>query len=376
MKNVLLGAGCLLAALTATALPGEIAPGIDAAHSLAYTVDNDAAGLAPVAEWDDLRTFGMNLAVGLHPSLALHADYQSLTWRSDSPGTASRIDSLSLCLSGILARQSAAGFRLAARGSVGASLFGNLGGMALQGGYHQRVGIERPFPDTYDQYSSAALALSLSTEASLQRWLARPALFVSAEGNVPGSWQVQGGARVSLGSAGHSADAWALYRHQTLAGLSPTLDRVSALSRGAVAGFEIAASVLTCAAELNMVHGRFPQRRGNPPRVGRRPLPTRSPSPWSCTSIPRWRIRAAGSWCRWRGPAFASSRTHSSGGRACRDLRQQAFGRQSTVRASRAGSACRWVGWRESSRSAWRRSPRLSRSSHCAWRGHACRTGA
>jgi hypothetical protein len=268
MKNVPAAALCLLAALRAGALPGGVSPRTGPVDRFECWITNDAAGLAPVDEWDDLRTFGFELGVGLSARLAVHTDYQSFTWRSDSPSTASRIDSLGLALSGVLLDATTRRTRLVSRASVGASLFGDLGGLALQSGHHGWMGIGRSCPETYDAYSSTALALTIAGEASTKDGVVRPALFASVDGDIPGSWRIQGGARVTVGSAGAGGEAWALFRHQTPAGLSPTLDAVSRMASGVTGGFEVEAAWLSCSTQFNICTGVSESAVGI--RVGRR----------------------------------------------------------------------------------------------------------
>ena len=100
MRNVFTVAACFLAALTCSALPGNLSPRTGKADSFAFVLVNDAMGLGPVDEWDDLRTFGLVLAAESKTMLGLTTEYQSYTWRSDSPSTALRIDSLAVFLTG------------------------------------------------------------------------------------------------------------------------------------------------------------------------------------------------------------------------------------------------------------------------------------
>jgi hypothetical protein len=255
MKNVPAAVLCLLAARVVGALPGGIAPPTGAVESFEYSLTNDSGGFGPVQEWDDLRTFGIGLGVGLSPRLGLSADYQSLTWRSDNPGTASRIDALGVSLTAVLLEATTGRLALTSRASVGASIFGDLGGMVLQAGYHDRVGLERPIPEAYDPYSAATLSLSLLAEASLAAGPVRPAILASVDGDIPGSWRFQAGASAAAGRGGSGARAWVLYRHETVAGLSPTLDAVSRLARGVEAGFEVEAGWLACSSQLTLPGG-------------------------------------------------------------------------------------------------------------------------
>ena len=79
-----------LAGAAAGALPDGFQPMAGEDACVRFVVSNDAMGPGPVDEWDDLQTYGFGLTVAVMDPLALATEYQSFTWRSDSPSTASR----------------------------------------------------------------------------------------------------------------------------------------------------------------------------------------------------------------------------------------------------------------------------------------------
>lgn len=255
MKRSIIVVACLSAALAVSALPGGFLPRTGDDERLRFSVSNDAMGPGPVDEWDDLRSFRVGLTIALKAPLVLSTEYQSFTWRSDSPSSAARIDSVNVLLGSTLFDSSAWGLRFLSRGSLGASLVGELGGAILQEGFHGTVGLARPLPTSYDAYSCAALALSVSAEAALENGRVRPAIFGSVDGDLPGSWRLQAGARADIGGPGCGAAAWALYRYESPSGVSPTLDAVSRFATGAVVGLAAEASYLTSSMELNLSEG-------------------------------------------------------------------------------------------------------------------------
>jgi hypothetical protein len=255
VKRSIIVFACLWAALASGALPGAFRPEACQGDSLCFSVSNDAMGPGPVDEWDDLCSFGIDLLVGLKNSLALSTEYQSFTWRSDSPTTASRIDSINIALGGKILETAARGLRFASRGSLGVSLFGEFGGVVLQEGFHGTVGLARPLPVSYDPYSWAALALSLSADASLANGSVRPGLFASVDGDIPGSWRLEGGVQADIGAPGSGLAARALYRYESASGLSPTQDAVSRYATGMVVRLDIEASYLTGSMAVNLLQG-------------------------------------------------------------------------------------------------------------------------
>lgn len=218
-------------------------------------MSNDIFGPGPVAEWDDLHTFGMEMDAHVSGMLGLALSYDALTWRSDSPTTSSRIDSVRAQVTLALFDARYDSLRVVGNGAIGGTVYGDLGGIVLQEGVHGELGFARPVPVHYDPVSSAALAASLFAAASLEGWAVRPALFAMLDTESPGPWRFQTGVRMETGAPGSRIGAGAFYRYESGAGFSPTLDAVSRLQTGLVFDIECTTSFLTSQMEMNILTG-------------------------------------------------------------------------------------------------------------------------
>ncbi|MGA2975009.1 MAG: hypothetical protein ABSF77_06850 [Spirochaetia bacterium] len=215
-------------------------------------VTNDALGFVPVNEWDDLRTTGFGLSLSLGESFEIQACYDILTWRDG----ATRIDAAGarVAIDGLDAKEG--GFRFLLFPAAGVSIFGDLGGLLLQEGVHGKISVERPVPESYDSYRGAALAVSAVGRLSVEEWPAFvPETFGGIEGDLPGTWRAEAGARARVRGRGVDAAARISYRYQTEAGLSATLDAVSRGDRGVLVAVDFGVGHLTSSAEHNLSCG-------------------------------------------------------------------------------------------------------------------------
>jgi hypothetical protein len=237
-------------------LPAFPSPSVTAAGDGTRVIFiDDAFGPGPVAEWDDLRTFGFEVSTPAAGSFGIDARYDSLTWRADAPAGASRIDTLTLLLGGPLPRLTFGQGFAEVTLEAGAMLAGNLGGMTLQKGFHGNIGIERPFPVIYDDYGSLVLAGSLEAQLGWEQGVWKLALAASGEGEAGVGARGGAGLVAQAGSGPGSLRATLRAQGNGTRGVSPTLDQVAAHDSGLVVGLDAGAGRLRTSMTYNISSG-------------------------------------------------------------------------------------------------------------------------
>jgi hypothetical protein len=242
--------------LSVAALPAQPAffPVWDA-DSVSVQVRNDAFGPGPVSEWDDLRTFGIELTTPILGPLAAEANYDSLTWRAENAVNAARIDVARLLVGWRLPSMALRPFFLDTTLEAGVEVVGDLGGLLLQEGHHSNVAISRPFPEVYDAFSTITPAAAVSVQLGWEGDIWHVALMTAVEGELGVGARAGAGIRLSVGSdrSGFAATLRALA--DPMRGVSSTLDQVSAHDSGVIWGFDCAAGRVRTSAELNLSTG-------------------------------------------------------------------------------------------------------------------------
>jgi hypothetical protein len=252
MKCKLIIVACLLVTRLSCGFAASMPEGGAVGAAFNAWVTNDDFGFVPVNEWDDLRTTGFGVSFSLGESFEIQAGYDILTWRDG----ATRIDAASalVAIDGLDAREGK--FRFFLSPAAGVSIFGDLGGLLLQQSVHGKIGVERPVPELYDSYRGAALAVSVVSGLSVEKWPAFvPETFGGIEGYVPGTWRAEAGAGAKVRGRAVDIAARISYRYQTEAGLSATLDAVSRSDRGVLIAVDCNVGHLTSSAEHNLSRG-------------------------------------------------------------------------------------------------------------------------
>lgn len=115
-----------------------------------FSFYNDGLGWGLIPEWDDYETYSFRSAWPLSPG-AGELRYDAYTYRGQTAEQGRRID-------GVTARFYLRGeletdmrLLLSARAGFGGRLFGRLGGMAIQTGWHGNIDVARPVPESYEE---------------------------------------------------------------------------------------------------------------------------------------------------------------------------------------------------------------------------------